>query len=443
MSMRASKEHGQDSTLDGSADTTHNPHTAVGRSSLAQQTAFEGGSAAGAAAKWEAIDPLEVSEIAREPALIEHLEHGAPSERETGGTETEESEHAEEPHLLARMADEGADQDDGGDEAAGGGPIATAAKSHQHTAPATPDDPNKRHHAPYEHHLEHPKKSQFARSTPYSSHHIHSNRIGLDKHHHKKKGQVGRPGLRYHGKDVFKIKADAPRYHIVSGSRAAQFDVVSKHDVDHDHQRLCINPTHSRDLFLGSDTHKTWCVLAWYGGGHGSAWIPVHLLEGNTAAIRRAVNKLAKHDDPKKANVHKTHLRHYVFRADGDPIARADNKDKNRFAGPHQRGVANHDSDYLQHAANVGHPSYINVCLNLPSKHAPAVAGDVALPGEHFFVALGGSFRREVPMYRAHKWKPDFSQTWVYGFCGKQENGAWVADHNRPGWVPLRTLDKA
>jgi hypothetical protein len=83
-----------------------------------------------------------------------------------------------------------------------------------------------------------------------------------------------------------------------------------------------------------------------------------------------------------------------------------------------------------------------NVLLNLPQEaeldanEAPPVAVDSARPGWAFFVAQGGLFRRQVPLFRARSGTPAHDVTFVFGFLGKATRQGLQRDVRRRGWVP-------
>jgi hypothetical protein len=86
------------------------------------------------------------------------------------------------------------------------------------------------------------------------------------------------------------------------------------------------------------------------------------------------------------------------------------------------------------------------VLLNLPQEaelganEAPPVAVDSARPGWAFFVARGGKFRRQVPVFRASSGAPEHFVTFVFGFLAKATRFGPQRDVHRRGWVPQGVL---
>ncbi len=283
--------------------------------------------------------------------------------------------------------------------------------------------------------------------------------------------QVGRPGVRVHGKDLFTIKhAHATRYTFVDkdGKKVATpFDVVDKdtlttinfnykhHEQPKGKTRLLLNP--AKAIHLDIHGTQTLCVLSWY-GGLGAAWIPATALDGDTASIHTAVDAGAAKWRPDDTHAATTQ---YIVRNDQVGLENAKHDKphgKGNVLAPHAKAGIN-VTDYLTHSfkrqkfdANgkveklqSGHDAKetkytLNICQSLPQADAPPVAIDVANAGEAFFVVNDHSFHRTCSIYANGGARSTHAMKWVFGFVGKQEHGHWVPDHSRRGWVPLRTL---
>lgn len=335
-----------------------------------------------------------------------------------------------------------------------------------------------RHDAPYERKV---KKAtgHDAKQDRYNDRDVHSNRVakhrGKDGKLHANPDQIGRPGLRVHGKDEFHLRGEyAYRYQIVNGSKAVAVDKIwekeLQHGQDKEGQRLALNPSAPRRLMI--DGVGVWCVMSW-AGAQSAAWIAIKDLEGKFADIKGAASKLSKRWNPKDAGKSKRdHATEMKFRSVGDPLVTTDSADQGHYIVPGQKGKnGNEVGDYLvkdvlrraqpgvtgkaaseskrleHHNKDApltlpnGMRGLVSIVGNLPHDRTPPTAIDTAQPGvDSFFVPKGKTFRREISLYKRHKKKSTLRQTWVYGYVGRDQGTRKVADKNRRGWVPLRTL---
>ncbi|MDB4958603.1 MAG: hypothetical protein JWO36_6172 [Myxococcales bacterium] len=438
----------------------------VGRSTLSQQLAFEDDPRKApmfeGVPQWEDIEPDQIAEPnvgaarAVEGNLAAHHDAPATADDVADDPEFAIDAPAADHTALAREAaptdlasteaapseaapTEAAPTEAPPSEAAPASETSTRASIASAAPPAQINPTGPQHAGAFEHHA-HGNKPHYAHQDKYNRPSIKSPAQTNDK-------QIRRPGVRVGDHDEFSLNvATAHRYRIVNNTHGQQVDDVNQADIDAG-QRLALNPAHVRKLTINGKPVS--CVMSWY-GQQGSAWIPVHVLKGDTNKIKHAVENRAKHWDPAAAPT--KHVARFQFRPAGDPIAYADDTDRRTFITPNQKSDhSNHVADYLGHsvATSLG-PSPArrndyNITMNLPSKSAPPVAIDMAQPGETFFVPKGKTFRREIETFEQREpgkphGKPVQMQTWVYGFVGKKHGSKIVPDKSRRGWVPLRVL---
>jgi hypothetical protein len=77
----------------------------------------------------------------------------------------------------------------------------------------------------------------------------------------------------------------------------------------------------------------------------------------------------------------------------------------------------------------------VNICRNLPQGEATAIANDVLVAGQPFFVEPGTE--RTVALYAKASKRPRAWRKWVYGCMA---DGNRMPDRGRPGWVPKQAL---
>lgn len=411
--------------------------------------------------------PETAARAAEDDQEVETPPAAPPSEALALGADPQRSNTAER---------DGDDADDDDDDDAAFAPRATAAQASTAPPPTAvapapaPQLPphgraSDRHARPYE--------RRVRKASGHDPKQDRYNRRGVRSRRAGNRHQIGRPGVRVAGKDEFHLKNDfAYRFMITNGNHAEVVDKIWERDLEHgreEGQRLAINPAHSRKLMINGVQVE--CVMSW-SGGQSAAWIAVRDLRGNTGAIKRAVNGLARRWAPKAANKRaRDRATRMTFRAADDPLVDADRLDDRRYVVPGQRSEGgNKVGDYYtkrvprreqQGRAGTGGPASeqierrnggnaidlpnvkretINIAMNLPKDKTPPVAVDVARPGDAFFVPKGQTFRREISMYRRRSQKSKLRQKWVYGFVGKDEGNRKVADEKRRGWVPLRVL---
>jgi len=278
----------------------------------------------------------------------------------------------------------------------------------------------------------------------------HHDELNKDIHDpHGKHVVFGRPGVTVghgaHEHDEFHLADDSPksRYLIATnsdGHHAIEHGSVSNAEIAAHQGRFAVNPAHTRGLVLpGKEAEgRQPCVLSWF-GTDGAAWIRVADLHGGHA-IEHAANSLSHKDNPHvKAAAHRNVTR-FVIRNGG--IASATDQDRNRYMNPHQKSThANHKSDYLEEP-----DGKVNLCQSLPGGHAAAIAIDVLMPGQFFFVPneshdqLPSQYVREVAVYKHGAGTTKEREVWVFGFVGK---GAGEPDPSRCGWLPLRVIAPA
>jgi hypothetical protein len=333
------------------------------------------------------------------------------------------------------------------------------------------------HASPFEHSAKKPS-GHDAKQDKHNNKHVRSNRVGTVKDKkgkkHKNPNQIGRPGLRVKGRDEFHLRGDfAYRYQIVNGSKAVAVDKIWEKELQHgrdkEGQRLALNPSAPRRLFI--DGVGVWCVMSW-AGAQSAAWIAIKDLEGKFADIKGKASQMSKRWNPKNATkAQRDHATEMKFRAVGDPVGSADDKDEHRYIVPGQKKAnGNEVGDYLikdvlrrnrpggkaaseskrlesHHKGALeiegGMRGLISIVGNLPHDKTPPVAIDVARPGvDTFFVPKGSTFRREISLYKRRASKTKLRQNWVFGYVGRDEGTHKVPDTKRRGWVPRRVLAK-
>ena len=385
---------------------------------------------------WEAIGPEDSGE---DPASLAHLDREsapAPAERARDDDAVDE----------ARAAPEAEARDASAPEQEADGPTADAAAARS----PIPDAPANAgaHDRPYERNAK-KKSAHFAKEDKY-------NRGGVKTDKMRTKYHVARPGIRVGGKrrgrDLFTLaKATARRFTFVKidgRNVAREFDTVTKSKLtvvnwkfDNKPEptgktRLLLNPAMPRKLEI--DGKKRLCVFSWLGGAS-AAWIPVSdlVMPGHSRAeIVAAVRTRTKKSRPARAP-NKLKKAEFVFRPKGD-IGEADTRDRSRKLGPNHGQGGNDVSHYL--GKTLGPNTLYPVAQTLPQDDAAVLACETALAGDRFFIPKDKQFVREVGVFKKGAKKTRRRQVWVYGFLGKVQNGKWVADRTRAGWVPLRTL---
>lgn len=445
-------------------------HDEAGRRSLAANqdtTSFDG---------WQEVEEREEDHGAE----LSHLERAAATDGEADADEAAPAKPASADNDATR--DEDADDDDDDGDA----PVARAAAARNPIPKIDPTDGA--HDAPFERNTS-KAGNHYAKEDRYNNGNIEDNP-------YESKFHVDRPGVRVgrkkgkpkSGRDLFTIvAAEATRYTFVheGGKNVARgFDIVKKSrltTVNYKFEnrpqpagktRLLLNPATPRVLDIAGK--PTLCVFSWL-GGYSAAWIPLDALElpGYTRGqIENAVRAQAAKARPDKAPA-SIPTAEFVFRPkdavghadarDIGPLGAGGSSDRPLKLGPNHGQGGNEVGHYLgktlstnyrpaddpatpqneatQSRSNTLYP----VSQNLPQADAAVLAADTAIAGDRFFIPKDKKFVREVSVYKTgSKRKPvnktKRRQTWVYGFLGKLENGVWVADRSRPGWVPFRVL---
>lgn len=180
------------------------------------------------------------------------------------------------------------------------------------------------------------------------------------------------------------------------------------------------------------------CVLTWFGPS-GAAWMRTADLKDG-AKIASAANQLAHKDDPHAPDAARRDATRFVVRTGG--IAEATTH-KTLYMSPNQHSTnSNHKSDYLEDEKS----GTVNLCMSLPGDHAAAIAIDVLMAGQYFFVpneadrSVPSKYVREVFVYHHGDTKTKMREVWVFGFVGKS---ATEPDKGRSGWLPLRVVAPA
>lgn len=312
-----------------------------------------------------------------------------------------------------------------------------------------------------------PDRAHYAKQDKHYNKEVHNN-----KKKGSGKGQRNRVGVRYPGKDIYRLKkgiSAAPRYLVRSDGGCEQVDVVTPK------MALSINPVGHKalDIQLPGARHPSSvdCIFV-FAEGYGTAWLPMRFLRGDRKyddGLRAETKRAARKMPDAASKAQRANAAHYVFAPAGDAIANADAHDDKKFVLENQKTTTrgNRVSDYLQHevpthwaGASEGSTSarmraYYNISMNLPSNtdgdRVAPVAIDTAVPGDSFFVAPDKIFHQEIAIYdprhkdesRKKARKTTHRQTWVFGHVGKVVNGKVEPDEARRGWVPLRCLKPA
>jgi hypothetical protein len=416
-------------------------------------------------AEWEEIEPPEpeaaqadVPDPGHDAAMLAYLAtpSGKAQAAAPPGTAAVDEHGVEPTHELASNEPdaEGADDAhaegahaDGEDAAAPGAALATAASASAapaHTAAATHTTPA----VAAEHHLEHKRKGKpfYARQDALNRGTVHDNRV---KGHVK----LARPGVtvgkgkKQHDEFTLAGNDTKHRYFIApnsDGSVLTPHGSVTNKSIKHADGRFAVNPAHVRKLVIPGEEAKGRqdCVLTWFGPA-GAAWMKVSDLHGGHT-IATAADHAAHARNPDAAASAVNDTTRFVVRAGG--IAAPSAHDKKQYIKPHQKSTkANHKSDYLEHGSKAT-GGQVNLCMNLPSKHAPPVAIDVLLPGQMFFVPnepghkVPSKYVREIAIYGHNANKTTLAQVWVFGYVGLS---ATAPDKSRFGWLPLRVVAPA
>jgi hypothetical protein len=451
------------------------PQVAPGRSTLTQQLDQEYAQETPArppspplfaqGAEWEDIEPAapeaDVPDPGHEAAMLAHLatppgpsvaKATAPLPRtapiDEGAIEPTHELASGEPDAEAAEAAEAA----GADEApavahaaavapAASGSPAPAAHAAGHAAPHTTPA------VAAEHHLEHKRvgKPFYARQDALNRGTVHDNRV---KGHVK----LARPGVavgkgsKRHDEFTLADGGTKHRYLIAPNSENTLIPhgTVTNKSIKRAKGRFAVNPAHVRGLVIPGEEAKGAqdCVLTWFGPG-GAGWMKVSDIHGGQT-IAKAANSAAKAENPHPAAAAAKDTTRFQVRAGG--IAAPGTNEKNQYIKPHQKSTkANHKSDYLEHGSKAT-GGQVNLCMNLPSQHAPPVAIDVLLPGQVFFVPnepdhkVPSKYVREIAIYGHNANKTKLAEVWVFGYVAKT---ATEADPSRSGWLPLRVIAPA
>lgn len=392
-------------------------------------------------------DDSEGAELRAAPATAEAAD---------ASTEGEQGEEASDADFERDGAAD--DGDDDGDESTARMAAASSRRSPIPTAPASAGA----HDAPYERDVA--AGVHYAKEDQYNRGSVKDN-VFASKYH------VDRPGVRVgkkrgkprSGRDLFTLNKDtAKRYTFVNENGknvAREFDTVEKKDLTvvnwkftgapqpAGKTRLLLNPATPRKLQIGAARKP--CVFSWV-GGFSAAWIELADLKmpGHSRQdIMRAVRSQALRARPGRAPASMKTVK-FEFRP-ANTIGQSDKRDKGPEApdgstdrplvlGPSHGQGGNEVGHYL--GKTIGDNTLYPISQTLPQNGAAILACDTALAGDRFFVPRDRKFVREVSIYKHDQKKSRRRQTWVYGFVGKRENGKWVADRTRPGWVPLRTI---
>ena len=428
-------------------------------------------------AAWETIEPSEVAgeahddaqadapDPAHEAAMLAYLATpAATAPTPKSGPAAAVDESAIEPtHTIASSEPdaEGEDADAAGADgehepatlarAASTAPASADAEDTHPTAPAA-RQPNAQHTTPAiaaENHLDRKRKGK-----PFYAHQDALNRGTVHDNHKKGHVKLARPGVTV-GKgskkhDEFTLNGNGTKHRYLiapnsDGTVAQPHSTVTNKRIKHADGRFAVNPSHVRKLVIPGEEAKgpQDCVLTWFAGAKGAAWMKVSDLHGGTsiaAAANHAAN--AMNARPGKDAIKDTTP--FQVRAGG--VASAKSVSENQYIKPHQKSTtANHRRDYLEKGTKKA-GGQVNLCMNLPSKHAPPVAIDVLLPGQMFFVPnekdhkVPSKYVREIAIYGHNANKTSLAEVWVFGFVGKS---ATEPDESRAGWLPLRVVAPA
>lgn len=260
--------------------------------------------------------------------------------------------------------------------------------------------------------------------------------------------ELQRPGVTLgtgsHKHDEFElIDDDVKQTYLIDlnkgGQLAIKYKTLSNAQIKAHDGRFAVNPAHSRDLILPDDpTKPQHCVLTWF-GNTGSAWMrTADLKDGDK--IGRAADRFSHKDNPHAPKSAISDTTRFKVRDGG--IAKATPRDHDRYMRPHQQSTtSNHKSDYLE-----DDHGRVNLCQTLPGGQAAAIAIDVLMAGQYFFVPneadhkVPSKYVREVAVYLHGAANTTARQVWVFGFVGKTET---EPDETRSGWLPLRVVEAA
>jgi len=258
------------------------------------------------------------------------------------------------------------------------------------------------------------------------------NNAHITSHNKDKSGrQLNRPGVRFDthkGKvDVLFPKKSVHRYLI---NERGEF---VPHDMIHPNTPVAFNlaPLRSR----GKATY----ALAFV-NGRGSLWAPLSAFH-DSDHVKEEIHDQSVHLLP-SANVGPGAALYREFRPAGDSDGLESLADM--YILPDKHGGANKLDHYRYRKGT----HLYNVLLNLPQEaelganEAPPVAVDSAQPGWAFFIARGGKFRRQVPVFHANSGVPGPFVTFVFGFLAKATRFGPQVDVRRRGWVPKGVLRK-
>lgn len=320
-------------------------------------------------------------------------------------------------------------------------PTAHTAAPTAHAAQASP------HAQASAHRHKKTKKKKKHLPDPYARTDKYNRLVRRGHHGAPRPDQLNRPGVRFHGKDLYHVPPGTPRYIVGDGpTHARPFDTVVPNETEKGHVEsvVALNPAHPRKLLLPGHKHAVMCVMSWTRFG-GSAWIELSKIHTRKhAALLRTIKKTMRRWGPKRPPRKAIkHAAHRVFR-EFDPTHPQLAALENRFIKGHQHhgpdgtGGPNLVNHYLYRAAGGG---YYNVAMNLPQHAAPPVATDTARPGDSFYIAHGHPFRRLAGTFNGdgphdHPTHRNQYMEWVFGFLGR--NGK--PDPTRAGWVPLAVL---
>lgn len=268
---------------------------------------------------------------------------------------------------------------------------------------------------------------KMADEDEFNNPHIASN-SKRDKHN---KRQLNRPGVRFDTHvgqvDILHPKRSVHRYLI---NERGEF---VPHDMIHPSTPVAFNlaPLRSR----GKATY----ALAFV-NGHGSLWAPLSAFR-DSDHVKEEIHDQSAHLLPSdKVGSQAALYREFRPASDADGLESL----KDMYILPDKQGGANKLDHYRYRKGT----HLYNVLLNLPQEaelganEAPPVAVDSAQPGWKFFIARGGLFRRQVPVFRANSGTPGPFVTFVFGFLAKATRFGPQLDARRRGWVPKGVLRK-
>jgi hypothetical protein len=236
-----------------------------------------------------------------------------------------------------------------------------------------------------------------------------------------------------------KLAADTTRYNIEDGAR------TRKHDKLAAGTSVTINVAHTRMLRIGGAMEK--CVLT-RTVDNGAAWTRLEDVASSSKAqhsLGSKVDHRAAHDEAKPPSERlAAKAKPMKFRPGTAPhtglalTGHVSSQSKSNY----DHYLFREKTSKMQEPF---HNGYYNICMNLPQHGTPPVQGDVALPGDRFFVIT----KRQVSLYEKEdpatfKGSDVAEQSrswWVFGCAAKKEGEHWVPDRARRGWVPARVLE--